>query len=480
MNILLIHSDQHRYDCLGSSGNPAIKTPALDALAASGARFTNACSPCPVCTPERACLLTGQQTVVHRSICIPNGTEVPRRFVQTAPLFSELLHEAGYRTGYSGKWHIGEDAATDTSPVPTECGFDEYFPEGAYHDWRARQGLQPMYWNLKPMAENTGEFFCGGTDPEALPEQSRVHYTAGHAIDLLRRYAADGKPFFIRWDPSEPHIPNWMPEPYAGMYQPEEIPKWGSFDDPLENKPWIQRQQRRTWKLDQWSWTEWSKCAALYYGHVSLLDNAVSRVLGALDELGLAENTLVIYTTDHGDMCGSHGMMDKHYCMYDDILHVPLLVRWPGVTRPGQSVDAPVCHALDLAATFAELSGQPVPSGYQGFSLRRAIRDASDWPRRHTVATYHGSQFGLYSSRSLRTDRWKYIWNLTDVDELYDLRADPWETRNLVAEDEHIRILAELRGTLAEELEQLGDPLMNLFCRDQLLGDSKPDGGIRL
>jgi arylsulfatase A-like enzyme len=473
MNVLLIHSDQHRYDCLGANGNASIRTPALDALAASGARFTGACTPCPVCTPERASLLTGQHAFTHRSICIPNDTEVPRRFVPSAPLFPELLRAAGYRTGYSGKWHLGEDPATDTSPVPADCGFEDYFPESAYRDWRAEQNLRPMGWNLTPIEEHLGEFFCGGADPDTLPEQSRVFYTAEHAIGLLRRYAGEERPFFIRWDPSEPHIPNLVPEPYASMYAPGEIPKWGSFDDPLENKPWIQRQQRRTWMLDQWGWEKWSRCAALYYGHVSLLDSAVGRVLGALDELGLTENTLVIYTTDHGDMCGSHGMMDKHYCLYDDILRVPLIVRWPGLTRPGQMIDAPVCHALDLAATFANLAAGEVPAAYQGYSLRGLLEDGT-WPRRHTLATYHGSQFGLYSSRSIRAGRWKYVWNLTDVDELYDLQGDPWEIMNRAGDVGVDGVLRKLRADLASDLEALRDPLFNVFTRSQLLGETNP------
>lgn len=479
MNILLIHSDQHRYDCLGSSGNPVIKTPVLDALARSGARFTNAFTPCPVCTPERASLMTGTYPFIHRSICIPNDTEVPRRFRHDGPLWTNRLRAQGYRLGYSGKWHLGENAAADTNPDPLECGFDEYFSEHDYHRWRAEQGLRPMFWNQGDAASHAGEFFSGGIDEDTAPEQSRPFYSADRAIDMLRRYAAQDRPFFIRWDPSEPHLPNWIPEPYAGMYSPEEVPRWGSMDDPLEQKPWIQRQQRRSWKLDEWRWeTQWARCAALYYGHVSLLDAAVGRVLETLDELGLSENTMVIYTTDHGDMCGSHGMMDKHYCMYEDILHVPLLIRWPGITRPGQVIDQPVCHALDLAATFADLADASVPESYQGHSLRSLLDDRKAWPRTHAVASYHGSQFGLYSARSIKSGHWKYVWNLTDVDELYDLQNDPWETVNLAGRADAQSALAGLRVELARELERLGDPLINLFVRDQLEGQSKPRGGL--
>jgi arylsulfatase A-like enzyme len=476
-NILLIHSDQHRHDALGASGNPHCPTPHLDALAASGARFTQACTPCPVCTPARASLLTGQYPFRHRSICIPNGTEVPRAYRADGPVFPELLRESGYATGYVGKWHVGEEAATDTKPWPTECGFDEYVPESDYASWREGQGLPPRDAGLDP-EEDLGGFFAGGVDAAIAPEQSQVFYTADQTIRFLERYAEGDRPFFLRWDPSEPHIPNRIPEPYASMVDPGSLPRWPSLADDFAAKPFIQRQQLRSWGLDEWTWEDrWAQCTAWYYGHVALLDAAVGRVLDRLDDLGLADNTIVIYTSDHGDMCGSHGMMDKHYCMYDDILRVPLLVRWPGLTEPGQTSDAPVVHEIDLAATFAEIATEGIPGNMQGESLRGLLRGESA-PRSQAVASYHGSQFGLFSSRSIRDAEWKYIWNLTDVDELYHLTDDPWELDNLAGKPDCQDRLRELRATLAAELERLGDPLWNLFTRAQLTGDAKPQGGF--
>jgi len=477
-NVLFIHSDQHRYDALGCSGNTNIRTPHLDKLAGTGARFTQAFTPCPVCTPARASLLTGLYPFRHRSICIPNDTEVPRAFERRGPLFPELLQEAGYRMGYVGKWHVGEDAATDTGPVPTECGFDEYLPESGYARWRAEAGYPPRDEGLS-MEADLGSFFAGGVDRGVSAEQSQPFYTASRTVELLRKYAGSGEPFFLRWDPSEPHIPNRIPEPYASMYDAGALPRWPSLDDDFVDKPFIQGQQIRSWGLENWSWeSHWARCAAWYYGHVSLLDAAVGKVLDELEALNLAENTIVIYTSDHGDMCGSHGMMDKHYCMYDDILRVPLLVRWPGVTQPGQTVEGPVVHELDLAATFSELAQGATDDTMQGYSLRPLLGGAPA-ARTHTVASYHGSQFGLFSSRSIRTSGWKYVWNLTDVDEFYNLTDDPWELNNLAGEPECQGRLEESRRRLAEELEALGDPLLNAFTRGQLLGGGKPHGGIR-
>jgi len=476
-NILLIHSDQHRHDALGSSGNVHCSTPHLDALAASGACFTQVCTPCPVCTPARASLLTGQYPFRHRSICIPNDTEVPRAYQADGPVFPELLREAGYATGYVGKWHLGEKAATDTKPWPTECGFDEYVPESDYARWREGQGLPPRDAG-HAMDEDLGGFFAGGVDAAITPEQSQVFYTADQTIRLLEHFAGKDRPFFLRWDPSEPHIPNRIPEPYASLVDPASLPRWPSLDDDFAEKPFIQGQQLRSWGLDAWSWEDrWAPCTAWYYGHVALLDAAVGRVLDRLEALGLAENTIVIYTSDHGDMCGSHGMMDKHYCMYDDILRVPLLLRWPGLTQAGQRVDAPVVQEIDLAASFAEIASGQVPGNMQGQSLRGLLQGEFE-PRKHTVASYHGSQFGLFSSRSIRTTEWKYVWNLTDVDELYHLESDPWELYNLAGKKAHQERLRALRTSLAEELDRLADPILNRFTRAQLRGEAKPLGGL--
>ncbi|MCP4454594.1 MAG: sulfatase-like hydrolase/transferase, partial [Planctomycetes bacterium] len=122
-----------------------------------------------------------------------------------------------------------------------------------------------------------------------------------------------------------------------------------SFPDPLDHKPYIQAQQRRTWKVDEWTWEQWAPVVGRYLGDISLLDAQIGRILSALDALKLADNTLVMYTTDHGDMCGGHGMIDKHFIMYDDVVRVPLIMRWPGRIAPGSRCEAFVSHEIDLA-----------------------------------------------------------------------------------------------------------------------------------
>jgi arylsulfatase A-like enzyme len=254
----------------------------------------------------------------------------------------------------------------------------------------------------------------GGLDPDVDPRDTRLAWGADAVIRLLEeRSEADG-PFFVQWDLREPHLPNILPEPYCSMYGPAEIVPWPSFPDPLVGKPYAQAQQRRTWQVEGWAWREWAPVVGRYLGTISLLDAQVGRLLDALDRLALTEETMVIYTTDHGDMCGGHGMVDKHMVMYDDVVRVPLIVRWPGCATPGTVSHAFVSPALDLASTLCEVANAPVPATFRGKSLLPLLksgRSAQSWDRQDILSMYHGNQFGLYSARMVRDRRWKYVWN---------------------------------------------------------------------
>jgi arylsulfatase A-like enzyme len=294
-------------------------------------------------------------------------------------------------------------------------------------------------------------------------------WEAGHVTRMLARCAAQDRPFYVEWDISEPHLPNVVPEPYASMYPPETIPPWPGFPDPLIGKPYAQAQQRRTWQVEGWTWDAWAPIVSRYLGTVSLLDAQVGRVLASLASLGLASETMVVYTTDHGDMCGAHGMVDKHMVLYDDVVRVPLLVRWPGRVAPGTTCAAFVSHAIDLATTSLRAAGAPVPETFRGQDLLPLLSGAEGSGRQDIFCTYHGNQFGLYSQRMVRDRRWKYIWNATAEDELYDLALDPGEVHNVATQAAHGDELARLRGRLVAWMEAIGDPLLNGWTRGQLL-----------
>jgi len=455
-NFLFIQADQHRYDCIAGHGHPLIRTPNLDRLIREGTTFSQAFCASPVCRPARASLMTGVWPTRHGVICNENlePTAVLRPGLRT---WSEALAEAGYYLGYVGKWQV--DQARD----PTHFGFHDYVPNSAYRGWRQAQGLPPVprtngYW--------------GEVDPGITPEQSRLAWGADALICLLERAVQMGRPFFLRWDTDEPHLPNVVPEPYASLYDPAAIPPWPSFGDPLIGKPYIQRQQLRSWGIADWTWEQWAPIVARYLGEISLLDAQIGRILNALDALGLAERTLVVYTADHGDLCGSHGMADKHYVMYDDVARVPLILRWPGVIPAGQVCDAFVSAGIDLAATFCTVAGAARPETFVGQNLLSWVAPQAgarpEAMRPDIFCTYFGNQFGLFSQRMVRDRRWKYVWNLTAEDELYDLATDPAELVNRATDPATAGELARLRRRLLAWLEETHDPILNNWTRRQL------------
>lgn len=448
-NILFINADQLRFDCLGVNGHRLIRTPNIDRLASEGINYGRAFCPSPICTPARTSLLTGLWPTQH--CCIANsGTEAGRPMIEGLTTFPQILRQAGYRLGYVGKWSVDEAG-------PLKHGFHEYVPERGYGEWRKAQGLPPR--------PNVGWF--GGTDAAVRPEQSRLGWGASETVRLLKEYGGDGRPFFLRWDAPEPHLPNVVPEPFASMYAPRDIAPWPSFPDAMTGKPYIQRQQRRTWEIDGWDWERWQPVVARYLGEVSLMDQQIGRVLGALQELGLTDKTLVIFSTDHGDLCGAHGLIDKHYVMYEDVVRVPLIARWPGRLAAGTSCDAFVCNALDLASTFLGVAGLGAPASFMGRILPHFGGSAAE-ERPDIFAMYQGNQFGLYSQRMVRDARWKYVWNATAEDELYDLHGDPGELQNLAQDSAGRDELARLRPRLVEWMESIRDPLLNGWTRRQL------------
>ena len=442
-NLLFIMADQLRYDALGYAGRFSISTPNLDRLASEGAFFSKAYTPIPVCAPARQSLLSGRSADSFGALW--NYDFIPTNTVRgNDPSWIHALVERGYRTSLVGQWHASPEEA------PAAFGYETYIPFGEYEAY-----VRTTYPDIQ---------YTGGWMGEASPlplEDSRTHYMARRTMALLDEYAAAEAPFLLMWDFADPHLPCRPSEPFASMYTGADIEPWDSFGDPMDNKPYIQRQQLVNWDLTQTSREAYLDCIARYYGMVSQLDDAIGRVLAHLEELGLAQNTLVIFTSDHGDTCGGHGMLDKHYILYEDVVHIPLIMRLPGVVPSGIRVQRCVSNCLDLPPTIEEIMELP-PSGVRhGLSLLLLLA-GEEQPARpnYTVFTSNGQQFGLFTQRGITDGRWKYIWNLTDMDEFYDLDADPGEFHNLIAYpmEQNTEVLASMRKNLYDALIRQGDP----------------------
>ncbi len=445
-NILFILSDQHRYDCIGYSQDYPVITPNLDQLAAEGVSFANAYTPIPLCCPARQSLLAGKRPESFHAFwnadLVPNAELPP-----TAYTWTQDLQNHGYKNGYVGKWHVNQQHS------PLAYGFEDYISEADYRSFRGTAYPDITFTNG----------WLGEVDRVRL-EHTRTHWLADQAIALIEQYAGSDQPWHIRLDLPEPHLPCQPHQQFLDLYEGKEIPEWRSFRDTFLNKPYIQKQQLLNWGLEDYSWQDWEPIARRYYAIISQLDDAVGKVLRKLKELELDEHTIVVYSADHGDMCGGHRMIDKHYILYDDVVRVPLIIRYPARLPASRRIDEFVYNLLDLPPTLLEWAELPPRPDFHGASLTPLLsgeQSGHAW-RTEVVSTYNGQQFGLYNQRMIRSSTFKYVWNLTDVDELYDLRQDPEELSNIIHDPASGDILSELRNKLYLELKRHGDPLLRL------------------
>lgn len=465
-NILLIHSDQHRFDCVGAVGMRSdISTPNLDALAAGGTLFEHAFSTIPICTPARASLMTGAWPTTHGSFCIPSA-ELNRAARRELPLLTNLLANAGYRIAWTGKYHQELEEAPGT-----QHGIEDFVSAWDYHRFRADCGI--------PKGERPHGFF-GDVDADCPPACAPLAWQADSVIRQIRERANGTAPFFVRWDPPEPHLPCNPSAPFAARFATADIPPWLSFPDPLVGKPATQRRQQRIWDVEGWDWHQWLHTVRLYYAVIAEMDHHIGRVLATLDALGVAHNTLVIYSTDHGDFCGGHGQIDKHFNMYDDVTRVPLIVRWPGCVPAAVRREAFVSNSIDIAATILAAAGVEAPPSFVGQDLLRMANDPAFHPRDFAFSQYFGTESGAYSMRMLRDQHFKFVYHpVGDVHEFYDLHSDPGELRNLLAppfasacgvpfDPAAAAALARFKSALFLTMQAHGDRLANRWTATEL------------
>ena len=457
MNIVLLIADQLRYDCV--SGEFPVNTPNLDRLASEGVFFKHAFTPMPVCAPARQCLASGKMADSFGGFWNYDMKGLPcKSLITDGSTWSNHLEQSGYSTAFLGKWHTSETQG------PQDFGYTH--------------SVNNSIWAKHVEEKYPGYSYKKGFDGEesflAL-EDSHPHFMAKKAVEFMTDFA--DAPFFIRLDYNDPHLPCRPSKPFSEMYKKEDAVPWASFGDKFIGKPYIQKQMVKNWGNENRSWDEWSETVARYYAMISQVDDSAGMILNAIDENGLRDNTLVIFTSDHGDTCGGHGMMDKHYILYDDNCRVPLIIRCPGGAA-GLKSDAFVSNMLDIPPTIEEICGL-TPSGVgieerHGMSLLPILK-GKEQPERDdfAVSSSNGQQFGFYSNRTIRTAKWRYVWNLTDVDELYNHDNDPGELNNLAAEPGYADILRELRMKLYNKLISYNDPFACGWVKTQLTEGSK-------
>jgi arylsulfatase A-like enzyme len=297
-------------------------------------------------------------------------------------------------------------------------------------------------------------------------ETHEAFFLANLACDRLRKLAKsrNRKPFSLRVDFWGPHLPYFATQEFADMYNPAEIPEYGSFRDDLKTKPEIYRSEaglglNKDGKLivpNPLPWSEWRKVLARNYAQTTLIDAAGGLILDALDALGLSENTIVVWTTDHGDALACHGgHTDKSSYMPEEMVRIPLAIRYPGRIPPGQVINRLVSN-IDLAPTLLNAAGTAFEDKIDGMSLLPLCMGENDSWREDLLCETHG-HYEYHVGRLVVTDRYKYVANKGQMDECYDLREDPFELNNLIDDPDYADTLSDLRARLARWQRETND-----------------------
>lgn len=440
-NLVVVLVDDLRWDEIGCMGHPFVQTPNIDRLAREGARFRNAFCTTPLCSPVRACLLTGLYTHHHGILDNINRSEQSHRL----KTFPQVLQRAGYETGYVGKWHMGND---DTA----RPGFDH---------WVSMKGQGTSF------------------DPTLNVDGERKQFT-GHTTDVLNEKALAfvskqrEQPFCLyvahkalhpeltqRDDGSitDPGAAHFLPaKRHQELYVDDAIPRRLNVNDAAQGKPALLRQIEGVPPLGPQTGTD-DETVRERLRMLAAVDEGVGQLLGALEASGKLGNTVFVFLSDHGYWYGEHGLSVERRLAYEEAIRIPLLVRYPKAIQAGSVIDE-FALSIDLAPTLIELSGTSEKMAVDGESLVPLLRGETpeDWRSSFLIQYNSDTVFPRVHRmgyRAIRTQRWKFIrYNeLEGMDELYDMKHDPYEMHNVARDSKMRSILNELESQLDELLE---------------------------
>jgi len=482
-NVLIIMCDQLNASVLGCYGGD-VPTPNIDRIAHEGVRFDNAVCPTPFCSPTRASIITGLYPHAHGIVTNVNRRDYPaipspmtEEGIKAADVTTEkLLHAAGYATHHYGKWHLMDEDLPYYTDMYGE--HHEYAAEltGPFHAVRQQERETWMDWYGWALPVEQSAAFRKATegwgDRDGLAEfvlkMGRLTLplekdfdvrVADKTVEQIGRLRS--RPFMITCSFNAPHDPNVVPSPYYEMFNPAQIrlPANRTSLEPRYAADWSRRIVEKTGEPGL------REFMRIYYASVKLIDDQVGRILQALESAGVLESTVVVFTSDHGDMAGGHGMVWKsNGSFYDEIARVPLLIRYPALFKP-QHCDLAV-DLTDLMPTLLEMTGEPVPPHAQGQSLVPFLTGRADpalarqycFSERITAHPQHLRQVHPEARGSfmVRGQGWKY-WRHPDGDEyLYHLADDPGETRNLARQEAHQDQKRVMIGALRAWLNRTG------------------------
>jgi len=420
-NILYLLTDQWRADALGYAGDPNVLTPNIDKLAEQSVNFTHAVSGCPVCCPYRGSMMTGQRVLTHGVFM--NDVQLPAKAVTIA----EVLADDGYDTAYVGKWHLDGRGRSAFIPRERRQGFDYWKVLECTHNYN-----NSAYWADEPV-----KLKWEGYDTIAQTRDAQQY---------LRKRSDNDKPFLFVLSWGTPHAPyGTAPESYRRLYDPKT----------LKLRPNVPAEMQARARRD----------LAGYYAHCTAIDDMVGELLKTLKTSGMDRDTIVVFTSDHGDMLGSHNQYKKQR-PYEESLRVPLLIRYPaGLGDKGQKLNA-LINTEDLMPTLLGLCGVKIPETVEGLDFSGHMR-GGECPGDGTAVVTCPQPFGQFLRRNggreyrgIRTLRYTYVRDLNGPWLLFDNEQDPYQMKNLCNQPEQAKLQACLDKQLKRKLKQQGDEFL--------------------
>lgn len=508
-NFICFVTDQMRQDHMGCAGNKIIKTPNIDRIAKRGANFTNAFVANPLCMPARATFFTGLKPSGHG--VRTNGIPLDKRI----PTMTQALCDAGYRTHSVGKIHLNnfglpkgmnpeilnpldhpESSYMWVSGKIVKLPLPYYGLQTADFTGGHVSGITGDYLNWlkkehpgkeKLLQRDAGELLKSGAESSwkmALPEE--LHYTkwiADRTIEFLKK-EGQNKPFFLWCSFPDPHHPYSCPHPWCDMYEGEDVQfpvrREGELETLpphykmiYENKFWLSGRVNPTKMKDE----QIRDIIAMTYGMISFTDHHIGRILDVLEELGIKENTIVMFISDHGDMMGDHWIINKGPFHFNGLLKTPFIWSWQGHFQEGVKSDALVSH-LDFAPTILDLAEVPIPEGdvppqpecekqlppWPGFSLTKLLEGEEEKVQESVLVENDEDYLGL-RLRTIVTEKYNLtVYPGEDYGELFDLKEDPDELNNLWSSKKHRKLREELEVLLMEKIVLTTSPLPRRLC----------------
>jgi arylsulfatase A-like enzyme len=468
MNVVFIMTDQQPTSTLGCYGNPLNPTPHLDRLAQTGMRFTNFHISAFPCSPSRASMLTGLYPQKHG--VITNNVLLE----DSIPSLGFILQDSGRDTAYFGKSHLKGymyrnmpwqkpfDGNWYWKRIPDEQnykfeqvkgGYGEDLPQLGfetwaggwkdYHDYLKDVGLGDLL-KERPIPGNHNDLPSAGRDEHRyslLPEEHHMaSFFTQEAVRYIRAQHKKNQPFGMVLSFYGPHLPVAPPRPWDKKYSLDQCPLPPNHHDTLEGKPIEQKNNKVCYMAPNWDEIQFRDYIRRYYGYCAYIDQQIGRVLDTLTECGFDDNTIVIFTSDHGDMITAHGFIYKmNTCCYRELANVPFIIRAPGTAKPGSVSDSQI-ESVDILPTLIDLLGLPEPAGLHGKSLRRVFGDPETSVRDRLFIHWNGPSFITLD------EQWKYALHpKSEIDELYNIADDPGEMKNLVRDAKFNEILKNKR-----------------------------------